>query len=96
MSKTPSFGSQGNQKQGIGTSSRLSFTKHDLENKGWKMESYGKSFKWTTDKGKVLYSSKEVARYLEEVKEETSGSEYDPGTSDDAMSSPEKCSPAKR
>ena len=76
--------------RGVGPSSRLPFSNDELRSRGWKIEDYGKSFKWTNSDGVIFYSSKALKAFLEKEKMETSESEYEPLTSDDCLSSPEK------
>lgn len=94
------FGLDGNEKQGVGQSNRLPFSNQDLEEKGWTVVKYGRSFKWVTDTGVVFYSSKAVMEYLKQTseRETASESEFEP-FSDGTTSSPEKSlnsSPEKR
>ena len=51
--------------RGAGSASRLSFSNDELCQRGWKIEKYGKGFKWITNEGQTFYSSREVQSYLE-------------------------------
>ena len=80
--------------RGAGSASRLSFSNDELCQRGWKIEKYGKGFKWITNEGQTFYSSREVQSYLEkEVMQlsDDSDADYRPSaSSDDCFSSPEK------
>ncbi|KXJ07142.1 hypothetical protein AC249_AIPGENE6000 [Exaiptasia diaphana] len=77
-----------NAARGIGESSRLPFSNKDLLDQGWKVEGKAKGFKWTTESGKVLYSSKAVVEYLYE---QGSDNDYRPtSATSESDSSPEK------
>ena len=84
-----------NEARGTGFGSRTALSREDLVDSGWQITSSGKGYRWKSPEGRVFWSSKAVAEYLESRTEEISAEsdsdvDYVPASSEDALNSPEK------